>query len=105
MVDGGQPGERRHRRALVLSRYEAFELFEPNGILVEVVDDGRGIPTERLDQIFEPSFAVADGRVTTGNWGLFNCRSIIHGLGGEIQIESVLGAGTTVKIILPVSPV
>ena len=76
-----------------------------DGVVVEIEDDGRGIPTERLDQIFEPSFAVADGRVTTGNWGLFNCRRIIHGLGGEIQIESVLGAGTTVKIILPAKQV
>ena len=78
---------------------------DKDGVVVEIEDDGRGIPAERLDQIFEPSFAVADGRVTTGNWGLFNCRSIIHSLGGEVQIESVLGAGTKVKIILPASSV
>ncbi len=75
-----------------------------NGVVVEVEDDGHGIPAERLDQIFEPSFTVAEGRVSTGNWGLFNCRSIIHSLGGEIQLESVEGAGTTVKIILPRRP-
>ncbi len=62
------------------------------------------IPTERLDQILEPSFTMTDGRVSTGNWGLFNCRSIIHSLGGEIQLESVEGAGTTAKIILPPRP-
>ncbi len=70
-------------------------------IVVEVEDNGRGIPADRLAQIFEPGFAVADGRITTANWGLFNCRNIITGLGGDIRIESVEGRGTKVRIVLP----
>jgi signal transduction histidine kinase len=70
-------------------------------VVVEVEDNGREIPPEKLVHIFEPSFAVAGGRVTTANWGLFNCRNIITGLGGDIQIESAQGAGTKVRIVLP----
>lgn len=70
-------------------------------VVIEVEDTGRGIPAEKLVHIFEPSFTVAGGRVSTANWSLFNCRNIIAGLGGDIQIESVQGGGTKVRIVLP----
>jgi two-component system, NtrC family, sensor kinase len=69
--------------------------------VIEVEDDGRGIASERLATIFEPSFTVRGSRIATGNWGLFNSRSIIRALGGEIEIRSVEGKATTVTIALP----
>ena len=72
-------------------------------VVIEVEDDGRGISRERLDHIFEPSFVVTNGRVSTANWGLFNSRNIVTRLGGEIRIESDEGTGTKVRIVLPAS--
>lgn len=72
-------------------------------VVIEVEDDGRGIPGEKLAHIFEPAFTVAEGRVSTSHWGLFNCRNVVTSLGGEIRIESVEGRGTKVTIVLPVS--
>jgi signal transduction histidine kinase len=72
-------------------------------IVIEVEDDGRGIPVERVPRIFEPSFKTEGGRVSVSNWGLFNCRGIIHGLGGDIKIDSIEGEGTLVRITLPAS--
>jgi len=70
-------------------------MLRARDIVVEIEDNGRGIPREKLDSIFEPSFKVSGSRVVTGNWGLFNSRSIIHALGGEIALQSVEGSGTT----------
>jgi signal transduction histidine kinase len=74
-------------------------------IVIEVEDDGRGIPVERVPRIFEPSFRTEGGRVSVSNWGLFNCRGIIHALGGDIAIDSIEGEGTLVRITLPTSRV
>jgi len=77
---------------------------QSNGdILVRFRDEGRGIPNDRLTQLFEPGLLVKDGRVSIGNWGLFNSRSILMNHGGGIAIESVEGQGTTVTVRLPLS--
>lgn len=41
--------------------------------------------------------------MSVSNWGLFNCRGIIHALGGDIEIDSIEGEGTLVRITLPTS--
>jgi len=70
-------------------------------VQIVVRDDGRGISPEELAGIFDPSFKVRAGRVATGNWGLFSCRQIIREHGGEIDIQSTPGHGTTVRVTLP----
>ena len=70
-------------------------------VQIVVRDDGRGISAEELASIFDPSFKVKAGRVATGNWGLFSCRQIIREHGGEIDIQSAPGHGTTVRVTLP----
>jgi signal transduction histidine kinase len=76
---------------------------EGASIVVELEDNGRGIPGSELEHIFEPAFTVDGGRVSTTNWGLFNCRNIVAGLGGEIRIRSQEGSGTVVRVELPAS--
>jgi signal transduction histidine kinase len=73
-------------------------------LFLEIEDNGRGIPAERLPGLFEPSFDVTGTRVATTNWGLFVSRSIIADHGGQIGIESTEGRGTKVRIVLPVIP-
>ena len=70
-------------------------------VQVTVRDDGKGISAEDLANIFDPAFRVRAGRVSTGNWGLFSCRQIIREHGGEIDIQSAPGQGTTVRVTLP----
>jgi hypothetical protein len=59
------------------------------------------IPAGQLAHIFDPRFLVADGRVSTGNWSLFTSRQFIKEHGGDIQIQSLEGKGTTVCLTLP----
>ena len=68
---------------------------------MKVLDNGKGIPHERLVHLFDPVFHVEGGRVSTTNWGLFISRSIISEHGGHIDIESAEGKGTMASISLP----
>ena len=71
---------------------------------VEIVfqDGGRGISSEELTHVFDPAFRVRQGRVSTGNWGLFSSRQIVRECGGDISIQSSPGEGTVVRIVLPI---
>ncbi len=70
---------------------------------VEVVveDNGKGMSADDLKGVFDPAFKVKGGRVSTGNWSLFSSRQIVREHGGEIDIHSSLGKGTTVRVTLP----
>ncbi len=69
-------------------------------ILIRVSDTGVGIPAEKLPLIFEPFF-TSKGQGT--GLGLAISYNIISDRGGEIQIESKLGVGTTVLVSLPIT--
>ena len=72
-------------------------------IILEVQDNGRGIPAEQMEELFEPAFRVDQGRVATAHWGLFTTRTIITEHGGHIEFDSKEGQGTTARILLPVA--
>jgi signal transduction histidine kinase len=68
-----------------------------DGVLIEVADQGPGIPRELQDRVFEPFFTTKTGG--TG-LGLAICRSIVRRYDGEIWIEEVAGGGTCMKVAL-----
>jgi two-component system, NtrC family, sensor kinase len=71
-------------------------------ILVEIRDNGCGIPEAHLPRIFTPFFTtkgVGDG---TG-LGLSITLGIVQDHGGRLQVESVAGEGTCFRVILPVT--
>ena len=74
----------------------------PSVVSISVADTGIGIPPEKLESIFNPTFTVAEGRVEARNWGLFTARQIVLGHGGEIEVRSQAEQGTTVTVRLPV---
>jgi signal transduction histidine kinase len=67
---------------------------------IEVTDQGAGIPTENLGRVFEPFFTTKPVGSGTG-LGLSIARQIVDAQGGRLEIQSVLGSGTTVRILLP----
>jgi len=77
---------------------------EETWAVVRVVDQGRGIPPEDLERVFERFERVEDPlHMTTSGagLGLYIVRSLAQGLGGDVAIASTLGKGTTVTIHLP----
>ena len=66
--------------------------------LVEVSDNGQGIPADLLEKIFDPFYTTK--QEGTG-LGLSITYSIIHRHGGEIEIRSEPGKGTVTTVKLP----
>ncbi|MCX6560973.1 MAG: ATP-binding protein [Candidatus Aminicenantes bacterium] len=67
-------------------------------VLVSVIDTGEGIPEENLDRIFDPFFTTK--KSGTG-LGLSICYNIVKSHGGDIEVKSRAGQGTTILIHLP----
>ena len=67
---------------------------------LKVADDGPGIPSENLEQIFEPFYTTKPIGKGTG-LGLSICHDIIRHHGGTMTVESAPGTGTTFIIKLP----
>ena len=80
----------------------------PDEVLIEVQDHGRGIPADKLQQIFERFKQVdaSDSRAMGGTGlGLAICRSIVAQHGGHIWATSTLGEGSTFHFTLPTQPI
>jgi len=76
-----------------------------DSVLFKVADQGRGIPVDKLESIFEQFHQVdaSDSREKGGTGlGLAICRSIVEQHGGQIWAESVLEKGSVFYFIVPV---
>ena len=69
-------------------------------VLIEVEDEGPGIPAELLDRVTEPFFTTKQDDGGTG-LGLSISRTIIENHGGELRFASKPGKGTLATIRLP----
>jgi len=68
-------------------------------IELRVRDTGCGIPADILPHVFEPFFSTKRGKGT--GLGLSITRNYVRSHGGDIQLESIPGSGTTVRVTLP----
>jgi signal transduction histidine kinase len=71
-----------------------------SGAVISVTDTGPGIPADILSKIFDPFFTTKPQGQGTG-LGLSICRDIVRTHGGEISVDSRVGAGTTFTVWLP----
>jgi two-component system cell cycle sensor histidine kinase/response regulator CckA len=70
-------------------------------VVIEVKDTGVGIPSEHQSAIFEPLFTTkAEG----SGLGLALCKELIAKEGGELEVASVVGAGTQFTVTLRTAP-
>ena len=74
----------------------------PQRVVVRIVDDGPGIPSEILGRIFDPFFTTKDVGKGTG-LGLDIVRRILRRHNGEVDVDSRPGH-TEFRVILPVAP-
>lgn len=71
-------------------------------VVVDVADQGTGIPQANLARVFDPFFTTKPVGKGTG-LGLSICYGIIKKMGGEISVNSAVGIGTTFHIRIPLS--
>jgi signal transduction histidine kinase len=76
---------------------------EGHRVHVAFEDSGHGISKENLPNVLNPFFTTKEPGSGTG-LGLSLTHSFIRRAGGDLTIESELGRGTTVRILLPVDP-
>jgi PAS domain S-box-containing protein len=77
------------------------------GVLVHVTDTGIGIPTDKLQSIFDPFVQVDPNYTRTRDGvglGLAISRDLARGMGGDLYAKSTLGEGSTFTLTLPRTP-
>ncbi|HSO57235.1 MAG TPA: ATP-binding protein [Paenisporosarcina sp.] len=71
---------------------------EESKISIQIIDQGIGIPKERIPTLGEPFYTTKEKGI---GLGLMICYKIIENHNGKLTIESKLNEGTTIEIILP----
>ncbi|KFE70450.1 PAS domain-containing protein [Hyalangium minutum] len=93
-VHAMQPGTPRENTLRVCTQAEGSK------VRIDISDTGHGIPHEALPHIFDPFFTTKPAGVGTG-LGLSISHAIVQKMGGEMQVRSQVGQGTTFSLLLP----
>lgn len=70
---------------------------------IAIIDSGCGISKENLQRIFDPFFTTKEVGKGTG-LGLSVSHGIVKAHGGTIEVESIVGQGSTFRVYLPLEP-
>jgi polar amino acid transport system substrate-binding protein len=87
------------RRVRLATRHDARR----SAVVLEVHDEGVGIPPEHLSRLTDPFFTTKREAGGTG-LGLSVSEGIVKEHGGALEFSSTVGAGTVVALVLPVMP-
>jgi signal transduction histidine kinase len=83
------------------SRVRLEDGAEPrDAVLVEVADDGPGIPPDVAEKVFDPFFTT---KPQGSGLGLAIVRKIVDAHDGQIDLRTTAGQGTTIRVTLPVT--
>jgi signal transduction histidine kinase len=82
-------------------RIELVTRLRGEMVEIEFIDSGKGIPEEHLHKVFDPFFTTKDASKGTG-LGLAVSYGIIKKHGGDIEVASTVGQGTTFTVRLPI---
>ncbi len=77
---------------------------EQDQAVITISNEGEGIPAEVLTEIFDPYLTNSTHWLRFG-LGLFEARQIIMSFEGNVDLESVLGKGTTLRAEVPLAKV
>ncbi|MGH7444018.1 MAG: ATP-binding protein, partial [Longimicrobiales bacterium] len=73
-----------------------------NFIVIEVADNGTGIPDDQRPHIFDKYYQVGEAARSTGaGLGLAIANEVVEAHGGRIEVDSVMNEGTTFVVWLP----
>lgn len=85
-----------------VEQFMDFPITPNDYVVITFRDEGVGIPPEHLARIFDPYFTTAEmGSQKGKGLGLTIAYSIVKKHGGYTFVDSILGKGTTVRVLLP----
>lgn len=102
LINAGQAADKEDAWVKLTARLVSAGEGEEDAVEIAIEDNGAGIPTESLEQIFEP-FYTTKGRETGTGLGLAISQQIVDEHGGSLSVTSELGAGSTFTVRLPVA--
>ena len=73
----------------------------PRSMVFSIADDGPGIPSEQLPHVFERYWQAAQTANLGAGLGLYIAKGIVEAHGGDIQVQSSPGAGSTFSFSIP----
>jgi signal transduction histidine kinase len=80
----------------------AAGIDDQGAVIIKVVDPGTGIPTDELGLLFDRFYRGSGEKPGIGfGLGLPITKEAVEAMGGRVEIESLLGSGTTVRVVLP----
>ncbi|HEX4383463.1 MAG TPA: hybrid sensor histidine kinase/response regulator, partial [Myxococcales bacterium] len=79
------------------------ELRSDGRVAISVSDNGPGIAPELQKRVFDPFFSTKEVGKGSG-LGLSIAQSVVTAMGGELQLTSAVGKGSTFRILLPAAP-
>ena len=77
--------------------------LDDENIEIKIADTGVGIEDEHISKIFDSFFTTKDSVKGVG-LGLSVCYGFIKDHGGDVQVQSQIGTGTTFEITFPILP-
>ena len=80
---------------------------DDKSVSIHVADTGPGVPRDKHEAVFEPFVQLdrALTRTTDGTGlGLAISRGLARGMGGDVTLQSEVGAGSTFTLTLPLAP-
>jgi two-component system NtrC family sensor kinase len=101
LVMNGAEATRPHGSGRVFVRTRRAD--DNESAVLEVEDDGEGIPKETLDRVFDPFFTTKDDGKGVG-LGLAVVYGIVESHGGRIEVRTTVSRGTTFEVTLPLAP-
>ena len=73
-----------------------------NDVAIAFTDTGVGMSKETLSELGSPLFTT---KAKGMGFGLSICKRIVDAHGGKISVESIIGKGTTITVMIPINPV
>lgn len=100
MPDGGTITIQTGNVTVADGESSSFHLRPGEYVMLAIRDTGHGMDPRTATRIFEPFFTTKDAGKGTG-LGLSTVYGIVAQSGGDIDVESAVGAGTTMRVFLP----
>lgn len=104
LLNAADATEKHEQSGKVTVRTSVASAKEKKEVIIEIIDNGVGIPRAEVGKLFEPFYTTKPPGRGTG-LGLSICYGLVADHGGRLEVESTPGSGSTFRVVLPTESV